>query len=100
MNKKISDIKTKLELFENIYYKGETDKEKYIQIISELTEIYSWICSQINDLKDFEELKIAIENNTVKIVEECEYKDLFGLLDIMENETKQILDIIEELIEE
>ena len=43
---------------------------------------------------------MAIENNTVKIVEECEYKDLFGLLDIMENETKQILDIIEELIEE
>ena len=51
-------------------------------------------------IEEFYELEIAIKNNAIKIVEALEHQDEFGLLDIIENETKQILDIISELIEE
>lgn len=100
MKNKIIDIRTEIESLESKYYTNKADRETYINIIQNLTEVYNWINSKIKDIEELGELEEAIKNNAIKIMKAWEYKDEFGLLDIIENETTQILDIIVELIEE
>lgn len=100
MKNRIANIKIKIESLESEYYINKADKEKSINIIQELNEVYNCVNSQIEGIEEFYELEIAIKNNAIKIVEALEHQDEFGLLDIIENETKQILDIISELVEE
>lgn len=100
MKNRIANIKIKIESLESEYYINKADKEKSINIIQELNEVYNCVNSQIERMEEFYELEITIKNNAIKIVEALEHQDEFGLLDIIENETKQILDIILELVEE